>query len=128
MRSTAFTSAAGSVTSAPSARTAPATSSSGERTLARSAARLPISGAARIAARVGHGPAREAARHLGDVPLRVAPVHAQRVQLEQLAGVVLVEAERVVAPGTRAGRPGRGAACRPGAAGAPVVEVDEHRR
>ena len=37
-------------------------------------------------------PAGERARHLGDVLLRVAAVDAERVQLHQLAAVVLVEA------------------------------------
>ena len=37
-------------------------------------------------------PAREDARHLDDVLLRVAAVDAERVQLHQLARVVLVEA------------------------------------
>ncbi len=37
-------------------------------------------------------PAGEAARHFGDVVLRVAAVHAERVQLHQLAPVVLVQA------------------------------------
>ena len=45
-------------------------------------------------ARLIDGPAGEAARHFGDVLLGVAAVHAERVQLHQLAGVVLVEAAR----------------------------------
>src|SRR5207237_6820807 len=41
-------------------------------------------------------PAREGARDLGNVLLRVATVDAERVQLHQLAAVVLVEALRRV--------------------------------
>src|SRR6267143_4582816 len=52
-------------------------------------------------------PAREDARERLDVALRVAAVDAERVQLHQLARVVLVEAAGAVAR---------------------VVEVDEHRR
>jgi hypothetical protein len=42
--------------------------------------------------RLLNAPAGEAARHFGDVFLRVAAVHAERVQLHQLAPVVLVQA------------------------------------
>ncbi len=71
-----------------------------------------------------HGPAREHARELGHVGLRVAAVHAQRVQLEDLAGEVLVEA---------GGRRKRGAARAPPRLPAlahreVVVEVQDHRR
>ena len=53
-------------------------------------------------------PAGEGARDFGDVVLRVPAVHAERVELHQLAAVVLIQA--VFAPA------------------APVVEVEEHRR
>ena len=55
-------------------------------------------------------PAREAARDFDDVLLRVATVDAERVQLQELAGVILVR---------RPSRPS--VALR-------VVEIDEHRR
>ena len=41
--------------------------------------------------RVVDRPAGERARHFGDVLLRVAAVDAERVQLHQLAAVVLVQ-------------------------------------
>src|SRR5439155_24602128 len=44
--------------------------------------------------RLRDGPARKAARHFDDVLLRVAAVHAERVQLHQLAAVVFVQAGR----------------------------------
>src|SRR5207237_9196902 len=54
---------------------------------------------ARGVARTVDRPARERARHLGDVLLRVAAVDAERVQLHQLARVVLVEAGALAAVG-----------------------------
>ncbi len=42
------------------------------------------------APRLQDGPAGEAARHFGDVLLRVAAVHAERVQLHQLAAIVFI--------------------------------------
>ena len=73
--------------------------------------------------RVVNRPARERARHFGDVLLRVAAVDAERVQLHQLAAVVLVQPLRHVL--LRVGL--LGAACagisprcaRPAAAGRP---------
>ena len=103
-------------------------------------------------------PAGERARDFLDVLLRVAAVDAERVQLHQLAGVVLVDAARPrgsARPAARvaaAGRPasrsrrrrrtsgapasthGRPAFCAgavvgaSGAAALPVVEVEQHRR
>nr|ACN58763.1 conserved hypothetical protein [uncultured bacterium BLR8] len=67
-------------------------------------------------------PAGERTREFGDVLLRVASAHAERVQLEDLARQVLVEAERAVA---------RGRALREHtvrADGARLVEIELHRR
>src|SRR5205814_8433795 len=47
--------------------------------------------------RIAQRPTREAAGNFGDVFLRVAAVDAERVQLHQLPGVVLVEAARLLA-------------------------------
>ena len=44
--------------------------------------------------RLVDGPAGEAARHFDDILLRVAAVHAEGVQLHQLARVVLIQAAR----------------------------------
>jgi hypothetical protein len=66
-------------------------------------------------------PAGERAGDLGDVLLCVAAVHAERVQLHQLARVVLVESALASAVRSR-----RHDEVRPGAE--PVVEVEEHRR
>ena len=60
--------------------------------------------------RIVNRPAGERTRHLGHVLLRVAAVHAERVQLHQLAAVVLVQS--LSAAGCRggarlAGRDGR---------------------
>src|SRR5205814_1544159 len=63
-----------------------------------------------------HAPAGQDARDVDHVRLRVAAVHAERVELEQLAGVVLVDAAPVRSP--RA--PGRHAL--------DVVEIEEHGR
>src|SRR3989454_6758833 len=52
-------------------------------------------------------PASEDARHVDHVLLRVAAVHAEGVQLEQLAGVVLVEPQRDALP---------------------IIEIEQHRR
>src|SRR5438552_12245567 len=56
-----------------------------------------------------HAPAREYPRDVDHVLLGVAAIHAQRVQLEQLAGVILVDAlgharERLAAQRVRAHR------------------------
>src|SRR5439155_10649761 len=75
---------------------------------------------ARGVARTVDRPARERARHLGDVLLRVAAVDAERVQLHQLARVVLVEAGALAAIGPEPRREVRSRA-------EPVVEVKEHR-
>ena len=50
-----------------------------------------IEGEAAALARLVDRPAGEGARDFGDVLLRVAAVHAERVQLHQLAAVVLVQ-------------------------------------
>ena len=78
-------------------------------------------GEAGLLARPLDGPSGEGARHLGDVGLRVAAVHTQRVKLHQLAGVVLVEP----GPPTGVGAGAHGEA-RTGAE--PVVEVEQHGR
>ena len=75
-----------------------------------------------VVARTLDRPAGERARHLGDVRLRVAAVHAERVQLHQLARVVLVQPRL---PATLGAPRGHGEV-RPG--GEPVVQVEEHRR
>ncbi len=67
--------------------------------------------------RLADAPAGEAPGHLADVVLGVSAVDAERVQLEQLAGVVLVEPQLPALRGSEA-LAGRG----------PVVEVEEHRR
>ena len=43
-------------------------------------------------ARLENGPAGEAARHLRYILLRITAVHAERVQLHQLAAVVFIQA------------------------------------
>ena len=85
-------------------------------------------------------PAGERARHLGDVLLRVAAVDAERVQLHQLARVVLVQPARRAWRCRRAGIAGmagverrrrrahRGRACGRSVGAHPVVEIEEHRR
>ena len=83
-------------------------------------------------------PAGERARDLGDVLLRVAAVDAERVQLHQLAAVVLVQAlRRVRVRGAEARhREARRrtmsqrcrASMRPSDRAHPVVEIEEHRR
>src|SRR6516164_9420882 len=45
-----------------------------------------------VALRLVDGPAGEAARYFDDVLLRVAAVHAERVQLHQFTAVVFVQA------------------------------------
>ena len=45
-----------------------------------------------VDSRLFNCPAGEAARHFGDVFLRVAAVHAERVQLHQFAPVIFVQA------------------------------------
>ena len=70
------------------------------------------------------GPAGQDLRELLHVLLRVAAVDAERVQLEQLARVVLVQARaagRCPRPPTRAPRERRADRLK-------VVEIDEHRR
>ena len=70
------------------------------------------------------GPTGEAAGHGDDIFLRVTAVHAERVQLEQLAGVILIQP-----PG------GPGAAPHPGQRlgswrrnRLPVIQVEQHGR
>ena len=71
------------------------------------------------ALRLEDGPAGEAARRFGDVLLGVAAVHAERVQFQQFAAVVFVEAARaLLAARLRSVR----------AHGLPVVQVEQHRR
>ena len=86
------------------------------------------------------GPPGERPRDFGDILLRVAAIDAERVQLQQLAPIVLVEPARRLlgrrlapaAGATAARRPGRRArrlGVRPRRIGAhPVVEIEEHRR
>ena len=73
-------------------------------------------------------PPGEGTRHFGDVLLRVAAVHAERVQLHQLARVVLVEA-RAVRRAEAAPRLVNSAARhhQVRARAHPVVEIEEHR-
>src|SRR6185369_8496403 len=53
--------------------------------------------------RVLDRPAGEGASHFGDVFLRVAAVHAERVKFEQFTAVVLVQSTRTLARRLRAG-------------------------
>jgi hypothetical protein len=76
------------------------------------------------AGRAADAPAGERAGELGDVVLAVAAAHAGRVQLEDLARQVLVEA--ALALGVGGGGALRGEAL--GADRADLVEVDQHRR
>ena len=90
----------------------------------------------------GDAPTGQRSRHLDDVMLRVAAVHAQRVQLHQLAGVVLVETaplsgarRRLEARRRKSASAATPPSTIPGerrmrAVGLalPVVEIEEHRR
>src|SRR5262249_60526355 len=98
--------------------------------------------------RVLDRPPREGARDLGHVLLRVAAVHAERVQLHQLAAVVLVETPAGILALWRAWRRGQtprhheAAERTPSEArrkrgrsswlrfpcAQPVVEIEQHRR
>src|SRR5437764_14618608 len=63
------------------------------------------------------GPADEAAGNGDDVGLGVAAIDAERVELEQLARVVLVESPSVLSPRSLGRRSNR----------LPVVEIKQHR-
>ena len=76
---------------------------------------------ARVFLRLLDCPAGEAARHLDDVGLGIPAIDAERVELEQLARVVFVEA--ALGGGLACVQPARRRRRR-----APVVEVDQHRR
>src|ERR1051326_7137126 len=62
-----------------------------------------------------HRPASEDMSERGDIALRVAAIDAQRVQLHDLAGIVLVDPRHLSLLPARAGRHV-----------APVVEIDQH--
>ena len=104
----------------------------------------------RVATRLVNCPSGEAARHLGHVFLRVAAVHAQRVQLHQLARVILIQpalisflrllrirhrrrpapphSPRSVAPSLAHGAFRSDALRRARVRAQPVVQVKQHRR
>ena len=77
-------------------------------------------------ARIADRPAGERARDLGHVLLRVAAVDAQRVQLHQLAAVVLVQPSFLPVARPSSGSRARTSGVRIGAH--PVVEIEQHRR
>ncbi len=62
-----------------------------------------VEGELAAALRLVDGPAGEAARHFGDVLLRIAAVHAEGVQFQQLAAVVFVQAAALPFGGVAAG-------------------------
>ena len=88
----------------------------------------------RLGSRQLDGPPGEAARHRDHILLRVAPVDAQRMQLHQLAAVILVETVRLALPrpsesdSTRRLRRERSHLEEIGSHRLPVVQVVEHGR
>ena len=76
------------------------------------------------ACETANGPAGQNFRELLNILLRVPAVHAQRVQLEQLARVVFIQPTLLSAAGAAA----ESASTRARTDGLEVVEVDQHRR